>query len=181
MASVVQGLSAQAGHDPPDLLAGADVDARIDRRFLDEAGEELDAFEGGEVVELEIRGEAESTVTQPIVGFYVQDRLGQTLFADNTAIGGLEDPPVLAAGGGFRAHFRFQLPWLPAGDYAVGVAIAEGTVEENVPLHWMESAVSFRIHGSHVGVGLVGLPLLSVSLEAIEPRALPTPQKPERQ
>ena len=165
--------------EPPTLFDPAAASfgqggARITSvRMRDESGDELKLLHGGEVVDLEIAGLVEATVSSPIVGFYVQDRLGQTLFADNTALGRTEDPPELPAGGGFRTRFRFQLPWLPAGEYAVGVAIAEGTVDENVPLHWVESALALRVHGSHVGVGLVGLPMMSITLEALAPDALP--------
>ena len=65
---------------------GAEIDSV---RFLDEAGEPLDGLLGGEVVELEIKGRVHRAVSDPIVGFYVQDRLGQTLFADNTAMGSM--------------------------------------------------------------------------------------------
>ena len=137
-------------------------------QFLDESGNPLDALLGGEVVELEITGDVQDEVKSPIVGFYLQDRLGQTLFADNTAMGHDDaSAQPLASGSGFRATFRFQMPWMPAGEYAIGVAIADGTMEDNIPLHWVESAMVFRIHGSHVAVGLVGLPMLSVTLDAV--------------
>ncbi|MEE2906864.1 MAG: ABC transporter ATP-binding protein [Planctomycetota bacterium] len=162
---------AQTGQDPvaifdPAAASFGEGAAEITSvRFLDETGEALDVLFGGEVVELEITGRVLRDLPAPIVGFYVQDRLGQVLFSDNTAMGTSEVGGVLQAGGGFRSGFRFQMPWMPAGEYSVGVAIADGPVEESVPQHWIESAMTFRIHGSHVAVGLVGLPMLSVTLE----------------
>ena len=164
-AQAASGTEAVAIFDPAAASFG-EGGAEIKRvRFLDETNQDLDVLFGGEVVELEIIGHVTSEIPSPIVGFYVQDRLGQVLFADNTAFGTTVECMPLKAGGGFRAGFRFQMPWMPAGEYSVGVAIANGPVEESVPQHWIESAMTFRIHGSHVAVGLVGLPMLSVTLE----------------
>ena len=162
------GMPAKAVFDPASSSFGEGGAMIRNVQFLDESGNPLDALLGGEVVELEITGDVQDEVKSPIVGFYLQDRLGQTLFADNTAMGHDDaSAQPLASGSGFRATFRFQMPWMPAGEYAIGVAIADGTMEDNIPLHWVESAMVFRIHGSHVAVGLVGLPMLSVTLDAV--------------
>ena len=172
-AQVSSGVEPTAIFDPASASFG-DGGAEITGvRFLDDGGQPLDALMGGEVVELEITGQVHRDLGAPIVGFYVQDRLGQTLFADNTALAQCEGATGLAGGRGFRAGFRFQMPWMPAGEYAVGVAIADGPVDDSVPQHWIESALTFRIHGSHVAVGLVGLPMLSVTLESGEAASRP--------
>jgi lipopolysaccharide transport system ATP-binding protein len=143
--------------------------------FRDADDQPIDGLLGGEVIAVEILGVTQRAVRGPIVGFYVQDRLGQTLFADNTATGQPLGPTSLEAGVRFRAVFKFQLPFLPTGEYAVGAAIAEaaadGGLEESVPLHWVESALTFRIHGSHVAAGLVGIPMLDVAFEMIDAEA----------
>lgn len=134
-------------------------------RFLDESGSPVEIATGGEIVSLEVSGSVSRSIAQPIVGFYVQDRLGQVLFADNTSMACGENPSPIDSGDRFRAVFRFQMPWLPVGEYSVGAAIADGPRDESVPRHWIESAMTFRIHGSHVSLGLVGLPMLSVTLD----------------
>ena len=161
------GQEAIAIFDPAAASFG-EGGAEIQRvRFLDHTRQELDVLFGGEVLELEISGLIKGEIPSPIIGFYVQDRLGQVLFADNTAFGTTKVSAPLVPGGGFRAGFRFQMPWLPAGEYSVGVAIASGPVEDSVPQHWIESAMTFRIHGSHVATGLVGLPMMSVTLDPV--------------
>ncbi len=159
------GASSQPLFDPKSACfgeGGAEIESV---RFLDESGDPLTLLNGGEIVELEVTGTVSRTIEEPIVGFYVQDRLGQVLFADNTWLG--SDAPIqpIHSGDGFRASFRFQMPWLPVGEYCVGVAIADGPREESVPRHWIESAMTVRIHGSHVSLGLVGLPMLSITLD----------------
>ena len=172
----LEGERSQPLFDPRSATFG-EGGAEIETvRFLGKDGDPLDLLSGGEIVELEVAGSVSRTLQEPIVGFYVQDRLGQVLFADNTALGQSQKSSPIHSGEGFRAAFRFQMPWMPVGEYSVGVAIADGPRAESVPRHWIESAMSFRIHGSHVATGLVGLPMLSVVLDVVQPSSVCTEQ-----
>ena len=64
----------------------------------------------------------------------------------------------------FVARFRFVLPYLPPGQFALSAAIAQGTQHEHVHHHWFDDAVIFTVDASHVVHGLVGLPMLDISL-----------------
>ena len=152
---------------------GAEIDSV---RFLDESDQPLELINGGEIVSLEVTGSVSRSIAEPIVGFYVQDRLGQVLFADNTSLSLGENASPINSGDRFRAAFRFQMPWLPVGEYSVGAAIADGPRDESVPRHWIESAMTFRIHGSHVSLGLVGLPMLSITLDTSNVSSAPAEQ-----
>lgn len=123
-------------------------------------------LEGGEEVVLTIRCVSERALQSPIVGFYVKDRLGQYLFGDNTYLTYREAELSLEKGQRFQAMFHFQLPYLPIGDYSVIAAIAEGTQENHVPHHWIDDALFFRVHSSHVPRGLIGIPMLSIEFES---------------
>jgi len=68
----------------------------------------------------------------------------------------------MAAGERFAARFRFQFPYLPAGDYYLAPSIIEGTQADHIHLHWMENAVHVRVARSPVGFGVVGVPMRSV-------------------
>jgi len=137
-----------------------------DVRLLDgETRSPLAWVVGGERVVLEVRGLAERALERPIVGFLVKDRLGQSLWGDNTYLTYRGDPLKIPAGHEFRARFAFRMPVLPAGDYVIGVAIAEGTQAEHVQLHWIHDALSFHSHSSSVCTGLVGVPLNSIVIE----------------
>lgn len=123
---------------------------------------------GGEMVALAIDCLTHEPLSVPIVGFYVRDRLGQTLFGDNTYLtyqgSGLRFP----AESSFRAEFVFRMPILPVGDYCLTVALAEGTIEEHVQQHWIHDALFFKSHSSSVCTGLVGIGMKSISIEQIK-------------
>ncbi len=140
--------------------------ARItDVRFQTDDGQPLNWVVGGEIVTVAITVAAQQDLQRPIVGFYVKDRLGQTLFGDNTYLSYAQRPFGVATGARFTARFRFTLPYLPVGDYSLAAAIAEGTQQEHVQHHWVHDAVVFRSHTSAVATGIVGIPMLDVRLE----------------
>ena len=127
-------------------------------------GENLAVLHGGEEVVLQIDCCAQRDIRQGIVGFYVKDRLGQQLFGDNTFL--THRHWSVSAGQVFRASFQFSMPYLPTGDYAVLAAIAEGDQENHVHHHWIDEALLFRVHTSHVQRGLIGIPMHDIRLEA---------------
>src|SRR5690606_4308271 len=97
-------------------------------------------------------------------GFYVKDRLGQTLFGDNTYLTYADAPVDAQSGTALQARFRFPIPLLPVGDYSIAVAIANGTQEEHEQHHWIHDALLFRSHSSAAATGLVGIPMLSITM-----------------
>ncbi len=137
-------------------------------RILDGDGERLPVLEGGELITLEVLCRAERDVNGPIIGFFIKDRMGQNLFGDNTWLSHRFEPLAAPAGTGFAARFRFQMPYLPSGEFAVTVAVAEGTQEAHVQHHWIDDAMFFKVHSSHVARGLVGIPMLDIALTAAD-------------
>lgn len=132
----------------------------------DQHGSLLTTLDGGEEVTLTIRCVSERPLARPILGFYVKDRLGQYLFGDNTFLMYREVDRSIEQGQRFHAMFRFQLPYLPTGDYSVIAAIAEGTPENHALHHWIDDALFFRVHSSHVLRGLIGIPMLAIEFES---------------
>lgn len=128
----------------------------------------LPTLEGGEEVVLQVTCQAEKPVFQPIIGFYIRDRMGQNLFGDNTYLSYRLEPVHVPEGQRFTARFRFQMPYLPSGDFSVTAAIAEGTQADHVQHHWIEDALFFKVLSSHVVQGLVGIPMLDIGL-LVEP------------
>jgi lipopolysaccharide transport system ATP-binding protein len=125
----------------------------------------LTTLEGGEEVILKISCISERAIRNPIVGFFIKDRLGQYLFGDNTYLTYRQVDMTLQIGQPFQARFHFQMPYLPTGDFSVIAAVAEGTQEDHLMHHWIDDALFFRVHSSHVVRGLVGVPMLAVELE----------------
>ena len=136
----------------------------LDVGLEDTQGQRLAALVGGEDAVLRISCQAVTDVARPIVGFQIKDRLGQFLFGDNTYLTYRLAPTPMDAGTVFSARFHFQMPFLPTGDYSVVAAIAEGTQAENVPHHWIDDALFFRVQSSHVTRGLVGIPMLDIAI-----------------
>jgi lipopolysaccharide transport system ATP-binding protein len=105
-------------------------------------------------------------LSSPIVGFYVKDRLGQTLFGDNTYLSYVDSAIECGEGEELEARFQFQMPILPKGDYSVCVAIAEGTQEIHKQLHWIHDALVFKSVSSSASTGLIGIPMRHIELVA---------------
>jgi lipopolysaccharide transport system ATP-binding protein len=145
-------------------------DSRIvDVKLMSEDGAVLGWIVGGEIVSVVIRVKAIEDILAPIVGFMLKDRLGQTLFADNTFLSYAKKPMRVGTGEIFEARFTFQMPILPAGDYVIAAAVAEGTQSQHVQHHWIHDALSLKSHSSSVFTGLVGVPMIDIQLQKVPP------------
>jgi lipopolysaccharide transport system ATP-binding protein len=121
---------------------------------------------GGERVLLIIRVHINQTLLSPIVGFFVKDKLGQSLFGEHTYT--YVQPPCSAhAGDVLEAKYIFNLPLLPNGDYSMTVSIADGTPENHTQHHWLHDAVIIHVQSNKLRYGLVGIPFESVSMSKI--------------
>ena len=132
--------------------------------LADKAGVPLSWVVGGESVRLVIRCKPHADLLSPIVGFFVKDRLGQTLFGDNTFLTHHDAPVPAREGQTLEARFDFCMPTLPVGDYSICVAIADGTQNTHVQHHWIHDALFFKSHSSSVSTGLVGIPMTKIVL-----------------
>ncbi len=119
---------------------------------------------GGEPVTLRIECSAAIALKAPIVGFQVRDRLGQVIFGDNTYLALSGNRVSAEAGQTLTASFDFIMPILPAGDYTMSFAIADGTQEEHVQHQWLNDAIGFKSHSSSVSSGLVGIPMQNIQM-----------------
>jgi lipopolysaccharide transport system ATP-binding protein len=145
-------------------LRGARV---VNVSLLDGDDRRLAHTEGGEAVTVAVVIEARQSITAPIVGFLVRDRLGQSLFGGNTFLTTQTVPVALSPGDRAEARFSFELPLLPPGDYSINVAIAEGSQEQHVQHEWINDELIFRVETSSIRHSLVGIPMRSVELRRI--------------
>lgn len=127
-------------------------------------GTPLSWIVGGEYVVVQVEAKVYADLASPIIGFMFKDRLGQTLFGENTYLTTLDHRIYSPAGGKLVAEFMFRMPILPAGDYALGAAIADGSQDAHVQHHWIYDAVAIKSETSMVATGLVGVPMANVSL-----------------
>ena len=158
-------LEAQACIFPADGAGFGKGGALITAVLLeDEHGQPLPALVGSELVTLVVRCRSRQSLFSPIVGFRINDRLGQAIFGDNTHLVYAGQPLSVAAGRQLEARFSFIMPVLAPGDYTVTAAIAEGTQQEHIQHHWLHEALSFRIHPSGLCAGLLGVPMTKITL-----------------
>ena len=131
-------------------------------------GGDVKVSEGGELVTLSIVAEAKKQLSNPILGFYVKDKLGQRLFGDNTYITHIDKGLVARAGTLIKAVFTFRMPFLSPGSYSVNVAVADGTQDDHVQHQMIDDALFFEVLVSHVQKGLIGIPMLDITLESVD-------------
>lgn len=138
----------------------------VDVRFLDEQQRILTWIVGGELVTLVAQAKALTDIHNPIIGFFVKDRLGQQLFGDNTYLTYAANPRIMRGGECLISSFTFRMPVLPPGDYTVDVAIAAGSQAEHITHCWSSDVLAFKSHASSVrsGYGLVAIPMLKIEL-----------------
>ncbi|MCL2310452.1 MAG: ABC transporter ATP-binding protein [Proteobacteria bacterium] len=133
-------------------------------RLLDKNRKPLAWVVGGEEVILEIRAQARQELSRPIIGFLFRDRLGQSVFSDNTYLSYRFNEPSAHPGETLTARFEFRLPVMPSGKYSIAVSVGDGTQEQNVQHHWMHDALIIEAHASVVCLGLIGIPMKKIFL-----------------
>lgn len=136
-----------------------------DVAFLNVAGERLHWVLGGEFVSLCINITAMTELHSLIAGFYIKDGLGQTLFGENTYLSYESEPVSCCGGQKMLACFKFRMPTLPKGQYSVNAAVAEGTQDDYVQLHWIHDALIFKSESTRVSTGLIGIPMQAITLK----------------
>ena len=135
--------------------------------LVDDIGSSISWIVGGENVVLVVKCKAHRDLFSPIVGFFIKDRLGQTLFGDNTFITYQSKPITVVSGQAFSAQFSFNMPFLSIGDYSICAAVAEGTQYNHVQHHWLHDALVFKSHSSSVCQGLIGIPMKQIKMLVI--------------
>lgn len=132
--------------------------------FNDSAGRHIRTVTKRERVSLRIWCQTSIWLRSPIVGFLVRDRLGQSLFGANTCLARQGISHVVQAETRFVAELEFVMPILQPGDYALSVALAEGTQQQHVQHHWIHDALTFRSAPSELCFGLFAVELLHADL-----------------
>lgn len=127
--------------------------------FVDKFDRRLSWLIGGEVVKLVLRLRTMEPVHSLIVGFVVKDKQGQPLFGDNTFLQYADRPVSAEAGAQVRTIFEFRMPILPLGDYAVSLAVADGTQRNHAMHQWIHDALILSSRSTSVSTGLVGIPM----------------------
>lgn len=136
---------------------GAEI---VDVELLDGMGERLRVIEDCGTVKVRVHCRALQDLHRPIVGINIRNKRGLELISENSNLTYfLASPPRIDQGRAFFADFQFFLPYLPAGEYTLGAAIADGTQEKFVQHQRRDEALRFNVISSHVVYGQFAMPL----------------------
>lgn len=135
-------------------------------RLLSTQGTELRLLEQAQLVVLEVTCRALEDIDQPILGFFVRDRLGQPLFGENS-LEWAADWQQLKADGQYCLSFSFMMPLLATGEYTLGVAIGSGTQLQHTQHHWIYEAYAFKSQANPHLTGFLALNDLAFSAQAL--------------
>lgn len=150
--------------DIPDSYGAGN--ARILSCILEheQTGQPLSYVVGGEMVSLKIEAQALDNLESVILGFDLKNRLGQTVFGDNTFLTYRTEPRNALSGQKITACFDFRMPVMPVGDYAITVAIATGSQDSHVQQHWVHDVLILKSQTSRVCFGVVGIPMKNIAI-----------------
>lgn len=153
--------------NPEDSFGTMEMEVTDVRLMLD-SGEPTTFISGGEVVTLAIDFVSNKEVDSVIVGFQFKDKRGQILFGDNTCVTTADKPIQAHPNEQLTGLFKFQMPLLPAGEYSVTVSVAEGNQHEHMQHHWVHDALIVQSQCASVSTGIVGVPMLEISITQTE-------------
>ncbi|MNO02465.1 hypothetical protein D3C81_2228730 [compost metagenome] len=57
------------------------------------------------------------------------------------------------------------MPVLPSGDYAISVAVSDGTQKQHVMHQWIHDALILSSRSTSVSTGLIGIPMLDIRMD----------------
>lgn len=152
---------------PGTQAFGGEAARIVDVKLNDASGVGLTWMLAGERVTLEVSAQTSVLLESPIIGFFLKDRLGQTLFGDNTYSNQVGQDRAAPAGSTLLAKFEFSMPWLAKGDYVIQVAIADGEQHDHKQLHWYHEALLIRSNHHPVASSINGIPPINKSLDVL--------------
>ncbi|MFM0285990.1 ABC transporter ATP-binding protein [Paraburkholderia megapolitana] len=133
-------------------------------RLTNDKGAPISWVVGGERALLTIDVKNPERDSQPIVGFFLKDRLGQPIFGDDTALSEKRDTQKPGEAGMLRAEFLFNVPILPPGEYAITALVARHSGAISAVLDCVHDALIVKSESPSVSTGLVGVPMTNVAL-----------------
>ncbi len=137
-----------------------------------EHGARINSAGGGQTILIRISVLFLEYVEKPIIGFMIKNRLGLYLSGTNTLMEGYHLPaqPKRSV---CTAEFRLSLPLLNTGNYALALAVADGTLEDCAVCDWIENAYVLEIISPTLVHGLLRLSC-KVEVRQHRPGGLPT-------
>jgi len=154
----------QLEYDPDTISNGAGGAMIENVGFYAPGGPSMSVASGGEDVELRVYCRAERVLVHPTLAFLLRDRLGQVLFCDDTFLAYRASSLSVPAGRRFVSVFRFYLPYLPTGEYALDAMLFDGTSSAPELLHRLRDKSFLSVQSSHISGGLINVAARSTTL-----------------
>jgi hypothetical protein len=120
--------------------------------LLDGDGKVVNEVKAGEELTLLVTAAFAKSVSHPIIGFTIRDRVGVEVTASNTSYEGVVLPAV-DAGEKITAAFHFAVPELRPESYSISPAVAQGNIWEHSIEDWIDNAYIFTIVDSGLVYG----------------------------
>ncbi len=111
----------------------------------------------GDMIKLVIKSVVHDTVTKPLVGVIIYDRLRANVTGFNTYQLQIV-VPKLTAGEILEMSFRFKWPEIQGGNYLLEAAIADGSQDSHEVLDWLQCALNIMSGVTDLTFGLIRLP-----------------------
>jgi len=141
---------------------------------MNQRGEEMGLLPPGETIVVRVSVRARQEMPQPIVGFMLRNHLGVDFSGTNTALEGVEMPP-LRPGEALTVDFLVALPELYPGHFSFSPAIANGTLEGYEMCDWIDNAVTLQMEKRREMYGYFRLPC-QVEVRGVRVGALSEPR-----
>jgi len=140
--------------------------------LLDGTGTVISEIAGGQTVTLRISAQFREDVEQPIIGFFIRDRLGVEISGCNTSYAG-QPLPKARKDQVITTEFRINLPFLAPGSYTISPAIAKGSILRHDMCDWIDNALIFVARPPSLVYGMVRMDVdvrsyISQNIEELE-------------
>jgi lipopolysaccharide transport system ATP-binding protein len=153
-------LDRERGRDPIEGGPGTNTTFRhgdrastvTDVQLLDQTGQPCQAFERGQIVVIRIKALFNKTVTEPVVGILIRNRIGMDVFGTNTR---LEQVSLGQFEPGDAVEVEFQLDCLlTRQEYTLTVATQ---YQDGLSQDWLDDVLSFRVIDTKDIAGVLNL------------------------
>jgi lipopolysaccharide transport system ATP-binding protein len=122
--------------------------------LLNSAGNPASEVAGGQTIVIRISAQFTQDVDQPIIGYFIRDRLGVEMSGCNTSYAGKPLPPV-KKNQIITTDFRIDLPKMAPGSYSISPAIAKGSLQRHDMCDWIDNALVFTLSSQSLIYGVM--------------------------
>ena len=167
-----ESMATEAGADwitVPDNDKGGALEVEIKKiRVVDSGGESKETVVEGDTVAIELVLEASRSIENLIIGYTMKDRMGNSIFGENTCS---SLPESFSVGAGLSiVRYEFDWPEVYPDTYTITVGIGEGKDPFVHTIHcWAHNIVSVAALSPGKGIhGLFNNPIRSCEIKALK-------------